>query len=249
LKQRISFIILVFSNRIFCATTVSTPEQLEKEVPMEEERLLTETLSRHSVNPDRWPLIIEHLNILKEHDEATYRHSIRVGTLAAQIGAYLDMNAKALLWAGLFHDIGKALIDNALLAKKDRFTDDDRKNMEPHVEIGFRLLMQWKNVWSAHIMKYHHRFSQHPYPQTVPRPTESFARDKEQIFMAHGRILALADYYDALMTRDNERSGKLLSPEEKRAQYLKDNADQKELILELERAGILTFATKAFPAQ
>lgn len=179
--------------------------------------------------------------MLKARSPETWKHSIRVGVLTGRIGdhlSYKGIKGKPLFWAGLLHDPGKILVDPDLLTKKERFTARDRRMMEPHGEYGFRML-RGIHDWTAHIMVRHHRFGKHPYPKEIPPASNG----RSEMFDVYGRLLALADYYDALMHRDNEKFGKgKLSAKEKRAIYLRENRDQRKLILELEGAGILTFS-------
>lgn len=52
----------------------------------------------------------------------------------------------------------------------------------------------------------------------------------------------MADYYDALMSRNNDRNGSApMTTKQKREIYMKDNADQKELAELLESVGVLKF--------
>ncbi len=210
----------------------------------DEETLLQSAFERYAIKQCHRESIMRYLSILRARSEETYFHSIRVCLLAASIGDFLSdkgIKAKPLFWAGLLHDIGKALVDPDLFEKKDHFTEDDYKRMEPHVEYDFRLLRE-VHEWTAHIIVRHHRFGRRPYPKEIPVSGIASGASRE-IFDTYGRLLALADFYDALMTRDNEKFGNVFAKNEKREIYFRENADQKDLILELEKAGILTFSS------
>ncbi|MDP3962925.1 MAG: HD domain-containing protein [bacterium] len=208
---------------------------------MNEEVLLETALDRYRLSDRHRISIRGYLDKLYLRDEATWRHSIRVGDLASRIGDFFcDCSGRSLLWAGLLHDIGKILVDPDLFLKRERFTDDDYRRMEPHVEYGWRML-RGIHEWTAHVIVRHHRYGARPYPARLP-PMTLPGRTEERID-ALARRLALADYYDALMTRDNAKFGKEpLSPVARREQYLRGNADQEPLILRLEAAGILQFS-------
>ena len=209
---------------------------------LREEECLVAGLNKYGIKGEHRESIERYLGVLRARSEETFRHSVRVGILAARIGEHLGaegIKAKTLLWAGLLHDIGKALVDPDLFEKKDRFTEEDYKRMEPHVEYGFRLLRQ-VHEWTAHIIVRHHRFGKRPYPAELPM-TQLSGGELAKTFDLYARLLALADYYDALTTRDNDKFGRQLSADEKRDLYLRENADQKELILELIKAGVLMF--------
>jgi putative nucleotidyltransferase with HDIG domain len=187
--------------------------------------------------------ILAYLRILKLRDEPTYQHSIRVGLLAEKIAGCLQehgITPKMLLWAGLLHDIGKALIPPDILNKKAAFTPEDYAAMEPHAKYGWDMLSNVHD-YTAQIIVRHHQFGPHPYPAVLP-PLPEYLNGKGQMIATAARLLALADYYDALMSRDNEKFGSTpLTPAEKRDQYFRDNLDMAELVLQLEAAGIFKF--------
>jgi putative nucleotidyltransferase with HDIG domain len=207
------------------------------------EAILNEALIAEDITPGNQDDIRAYLQILKNRDIATYEHSVRVGILASKIAIYAakpGISARMMLWAGLLHDIGKALVPPGVLTKKAAFTSEDYAAMEPHVKYGWDML---NNVhdYTAHIIVRHHRFGPHPYPETLPPLPDHLLRSAETIETA-GRLLALADYYDALTTRDNEKNGKApLTSKQKREIYMRDNADQKELVELLESVGVLKF--------
>ncbi|MDO8558589.1 MAG: HD domain-containing protein [bacterium] len=208
---------------------------------MNEEQMLNDALGRSGIKEEHQAFIRKQLRILWEYHEPTARHSIRVGVLFSRIAEFLGLDAKAALWPGLLHDIGKGPIDPDVLTKTEKFTEEDYKIMEPHVMNGWNMLQSIFD-WTAQIMVRHHQFGKRPYPAVLPVPSPNYTEETNAMFNRYARLLALADYYDALMYRDNAKHGSVpLSPAQKRALYLQDNDDQKELILELERAGILQF--------
>jgi putative nucleotidyltransferase with HDIG domain len=182
-----------------------------------------------------------YLRILKNRHEPTYAHSVRVGILASQIAlcaAKPRISARMLLWAGLLHDIGKSLVCTSILSKKEKFTKDDYDEIEPHVKYGCNMLSDVHD-YTAHILARHHQFGPNPYPKELPPLPEHIPVD---VVNCAARYLALADYYDALKYRDNDKNGSApLSSDEKRTIFYRDNADQKDLIELLESAGIFKF--------
>jgi polar amino acid transport system substrate-binding protein len=184
-----------------------------------------------------------YLQILKNRDQKTYEHSVRVGVLASKIAIYAakpGISARMLLWAGLLHDIGKALVPPSVLCKTANFSDEDFAAMEPHVKYGWDMLNQVHD-WTAHIIVRHHRFGPHPYPKELP-PLPEYLQSKAEMIETAARLLSMADYYDALMHRNNDKNGaKPLTPTQKREIYRKDHTDQKELVELLESVGVLRF--------
>lgn len=205
--------------------------------------MLTEALALEGITQGHQDDIRAYLTILKNRDEATYEHSIRVGILSSKIAIYAakeGISARMMLWAGLLHDIGKALVPPGVLTKKEVFTQEDYAVMEPHVKYGWDMLSNVHD-YTAHIIVRHHQFGPHPYPKILPPLPEHLAGKADQITAA-ARLLALADYYDALMHRNNDKNGKEpLTPKQKREIYMRDNADQKDLVELLESVGVLQF--------
>jgi putative nucleotidyltransferase with HDIG domain len=207
------------------------------------EQVLEEAFENESIAQNHRDDIKTYLHILKNRDPKTYEHSVRVGVLASKIAIFAakpGISARMLLWAGLLHDIGKSLVRPEVLAKTEQFTAEDYAAMEPHVQYGWDMLNHVHD-WTAHTIVRHHQFGPHPYPKVLP-PLPDYLKDKADAIQTAARLLALADYYDALTHRDNDKNGKKpLTPGERREIYKRDNADQKELVDLLESVGVLKF--------
>jgi putative nucleotidyltransferase with HDIG domain len=207
------------------------------------EDMLEEAFVTEGIAPGHRDDIKVYLQILKNRDVKTYEHSVRVGILSSKIAIYAakpGISAKMLLWAGLLHDIGKALVHPDVLTKTSNFTEEDLAAMEPHVQYAWDMLNQVHD-WTAHIIVRHHQFGPKPYPAVLP-PLPEYLNGKAEMITTAARLLAMADYYDALMHRNNDKNGaKPLTPSQKRDIYLKDNADQKELAELLISMNVLKF--------
>ena len=209
-----------------------------------EEEILQHLFDNYTITMEHQQSIGVYLEVLGKRDPATRLHSIRVAYLASRMGVAAcrsDINPKVLVWAGLLHDIGKSLIDPSLFRQGAPFDEAAYKEMEQHVLFGVRLL-RGVHDWTAYIIARHHRFGSRPYPEDLP-PLPLYLKEKEEFINLYARLLALADFYDALMTRKDGKFGsKKLSTKEKRDIYLKENNDMKDFILQLERQGTLTFS-------
>jgi putative nucleotidyltransferase with HDIG domain len=207
------------------------------------EQILDEAFETEGVAQNHRDDIKDYLHILKNRDPKTYEHSIRVGVLASKIALYAakpGISAKMMLWAGLLHDIGKTLVPPGVLTKTTNFTPEDYAAMEPHVKYGWDMLNSVHD-WTAHVIVRHHQFGPHPYPAVLP-PLPEYLQAKAELIQTAARLLAMADYYDALTSRGNDKNGKKpLTPSERREIYMRDNADQKELAELLESMGVLKF--------
>ncbi|NLV86438.1 MAG: HD domain-containing protein, partial [Clostridiales bacterium] len=91
------------------------------------------------------------------------------------------------------HDIGKIGIDDCILNKPDKLSEDEWKIMKRHPEIGHRIAMsspQLEHI-ADYILYHHERWDGKGYPKGL----------KEHEIPVLSRILAVADAYDA-MTED-----------------------------------------------
>lgn len=150
----------------------------------------------------------------------------------------MGVDERALFYAGLLHDIGKCLTDPKVLSKTQSWSAEDAKEMEPHVMDGFRLL-RGKFDFSAQILAWHHQFQRNGYPKELPPPLHPFSKGTEVAISMYGRLLALADTYDAFH-RVNFQDGAVrkLSDEEIKKGMLERNPDQRVLVENLYTAGV-----------
>ena len=181
------------------------------------------------------------LNVLLMKGDAwrlTYEHCMRVGLLSRAIGKFMGVDEKALFFAGILHDVGKCLTDHGVLSKTQSWGPEDAREMEAHVLDGFRML-RGRFDFSAEILKWHHQFQGNNYPKELPAPLHPFSKGTEVTISMYGRLLALADSYDALH-RVNFQDGKVrkLSRDEIRKKMLERNPDQKVLVENLYTAGV-----------
>jgi putative two-component system response regulator len=102
--------------------------------------------------------------------------------------------------AAPMHDLGKIAVDDAILRKPGRFTDDEYEKMKMHAEEGARVIHQilintddesFKTI-AENVAHYHHeRWDGSGYP-------EKLAGENIPI---EARIMAIADVYDALVSK------------------------------------------------
>lgn len=212
-----------------------------------EEAMFREARIDFGITKDNAGSMDSYLQILRNRHEGTYLHSLRVATLSATIAQYAKIpgvTPKMMLWAGALHDIGKALIDTALLKKTNNFTEDDRVAMIPHVEYGFKMLRGVHDV-SAYIMVRHHRYGRNPYP-SLPPPFPDILKNKADAILDASRLLAMADYYDAITTRKNDKFGSVgLSKGAKKELFHRDHNEFKPLIQILENVEVFTYECRA----
>jgi polar amino acid transport system substrate-binding protein len=209
---------------------------------MTPEEALEGVFTEGTVTPTHQKDILSYMHILFLRDAPTFYHSVRVGLLSANIADVAGSHppGKMLLWAGLLHDIGKILIPPHILSKTKEFSDEDYEAMEAHPKLGWDMLHGIHDYTAAIVVR-HHRFGPKPYPSVLP-PLPAHLISREDIVDRAARLLALADYYDAMMNRKNDKfGGAPQNSQEKREKYIHDNADQAVLVEKLIDLGVLTF--------
>ncbi len=180
---------------------------------------------------------------LRDKNEVTrahYLHSLRVGLTARAIGKHTYHDEKPLLFAGALHDIGKALTPLDVLGKTGTWTDADQRVISRHVMDSYRMLSGRFN-FTAEIILWHHRFQERGYPKVLPSPLAEYNEPTKLLIVEYGRLLALADVYDALHRPNSKfKEGHQLSGEEVKDKMLAFNPDKKKLVLSLYDSGVFT---------
>ncbi|HET7567227.1 MAG TPA: HD-GYP domain-containing protein [Gaiellaceae bacterium] len=128
-------------------------------------------------------------------DPYTAGHSQRVQRIALALGAELGLDAEkldALRFAGLFHDIGKLGVPDAILTKPDRLTDDEYELIKRHPDDGARIVGRLHRLHDAvpAIRHHHERWDGRGYPGGL-------AGDEIPVEAA---VVGLADAWDAMTT-------------------------------------------------
>jgi putative nucleotidyltransferase with HDIG domain len=134
---------------------------------------------------------------LRGFDEYTYTHSINVSILAVLLGKHLGMDRRTLLrlgLAGMYHDVGKARIPEAVLNKPGKLSDAEFRTMRTHPLEGWRILADSPGVDPdilRAVAEHHERHDGSGYPRGL-------RGDAIGLF---SRIIAIVDVYDALTSR------------------------------------------------
>ncbi|HEY5998774.1 MAG TPA: HD-GYP domain-containing protein [bacterium] len=161
------------------------------------------------------------LTNLRCHDEYTYNHSVNVGILSIAIGQRVGLGKNRLVELGMaavFHDIGKSCIPLAILNKPGAFDEQEWALVRRHPVYGVRELLRLKgaDALTARIMQgafeHHLNLDGSGYPR-LPQP---------QGVSLSGRIVAIADCYDALTSSRVYR--RVAVPPEETLRYIVKNS-------------------------
>lgn len=123
-----------------------------------------------------------------------FHHSVNVCILSVMTGINMEFDELRLRDLGvgaILHDIGMTLIDQKLVNKTERVTEDELAEIRKHPELGFDILRKNPDISliSAHCAYQHHeRFDGSGYPRNI----------KDDKIHQFAQIVALADVYDAL---------------------------------------------------
>ncbi|RYG68953.1 response regulator [bacterium] len=138
---------------------------------------------------DRLALVGEH------HDDDTGIHTHRVAQVSARLAERLGLpwdEVEMIRRAAPLHDVGKIGISDSILLKPGRLTLEEFGTMKRHCEIGAQLLSGGRSemlkMAKSIALTHHERFDGTGYPRGL----------KGDQIPLEGRIVAVADVYDAL---------------------------------------------------
>ena len=139
---------------------------------------------------------VESLNATVDaKDPYTAGHSQRVRRIAVGIGEELGLGRECLdllRFAGLFHDIGKIGVPDAILTKPDRLTELEFEIVKRHPEDGARIIGRLHRLHAAvpAVLHHHERWDGFGYPHGL---------HGDEIPL-EAAIVGLADAVDAMTT-------------------------------------------------
>ena len=131
---------------------------------------------------------------IKNYNEYSYVHSMQVGILSTIIGknlGYKNSKLKELATAGMLHDVGKLNIPLEILDKPGPLTDEEFNIMKKHPDYAMEKLNPCcglsRDILNG-IISHHEKIDGTGYPKGL----------KEEEIHDFGKIIAIADVYDAL---------------------------------------------------
>lgn len=141
-------------------------------------------------------------SVVETRDKDTEGHSARVSALASTIAHKIGLSeaeVDKVRIAGLFHDIGKIGVRDAVLLKNGPLTNDEYIEIKRHPLEGEKILSSYKEFGDMlpAIRSHHERYDGKGYPDGL---------SGEDICLA-ARILAVADSFDAMISNRAYRQG------------------------------------------
>jgi len=144
---------------------------------------------------------------IKSQDEYTSQHCIAVSVMAMSFGHHLGLASEALEQLGLcalLHDVGKIRVDQDILNKPGKLTQQEFEHIKAHAQLGFELLRTHQDlaaIVSQTAHGHHERLDGEGYPQRL-------SADQIPYFT---RIISIIDCFDAITSHrvyDRARSVK-----------------------------------------
>ncbi len=132
--------------------------------------------------------------ITENRSNETGNHIKRVAEYAAILAKYagFEKELDTIKIASTMHDIGKIAIEDAILKKPGKLTDEEFEKMKEHAKIGYDIFKNSKRPIlkaAAIIAKEHHeKYNGKGYPEGLAG----------EAIHPYGRIVAIADVFDAL---------------------------------------------------
>lgn len=140
---------------------------------------------------------------LKVFDDYTYYHCVNVAVLSVVLGVSLGLKRQDLCDLGIgaiLHDIGKVFIKKEILCKEGPLSDAEFAEMRNHSSLGYDYISTRFNInHSAKraILEHHEKYDGTGYPNQL----------KGENISLFGRIIAIADVYDAMTSDRPYRKG------------------------------------------
>ena len=142
-------------------------------------------------------------NAVEARDRYTSGHTVRVTYLAELIAKELGWEDDRIFILSMgcsLHDIGKIGVPDSVLNKPGRLTEQERTIMQRHPEVGARMIegIAFLKPCAPFIISHHEQWDGSGYPHGLTGES----------IPIEGRVLAVADTFDAIVTDRPYRRGK-----------------------------------------
>jgi putative nucleotidyltransferase with HDIG domain len=153
---------------------------------------------------------------IETRDPYTGGHTARVTAYSQLVGEELGLSVKELdqlRTGGPLHDIGKIGIDDAILRKPDKLTEEEFDIMKSHTTLGddiLKAIPEMKEIRPI-VRSHHERWDGKGYPDGTAG----------EAIPLLARVVAVADSFDAMTTKRPYNTNLVKSPEEAFAEVLR----------------------------
>lgn len=134
--------------------------------------------------------------VAEANDSDTWNHTLRINLYSGLLASRLGLVARFFREIGLMaqmHDVGKVRLDHQILSKPAELTPREFEHVKLHPALGAKMLGVEPDLGMARdiALSHHERFDGSGYPRGL----------RGVDIPLSGRIVAIADVYDALRSR------------------------------------------------
>jgi response regulator RpfG family c-di-GMP phosphodiesterase len=156
--------------------------------------------SNRRLERSAFQLLLGVVRVVEARHEDIRGHSERVGTMAWRLALRLGLTrvqARTVAHAGHLHDLGKVGLPETVLLKCHALTPEEWELVRRHPVLGAHLVSPFESLAEASVIIRHHheRYDGGGYPDGLRGETIPLG----------ARIVAVADRYDALVSRRSMR--------------------------------------------
>ncbi|MBR1470526.1 MAG: HD-GYP domain-containing protein [Lachnospiraceae bacterium] len=176
-------------------------EIVEKNTPINVDHMIGDTMKIISEQGNTFG-VFDMLHNMRDFDDLTYAHSMNVAMICNVFARWMHFSeddVKTATACGMLHDIGKLKIDDAIIKKPGKLTDEEYRAIKSHPVEGYRIL-QPQNI-DMHIklsaLEHHEKCDGSGYPMRL-------TGNKIDYF---AKMVAIADVYDAMTANRVYREG------------------------------------------
>ncbi|MDX6635480.1 MAG: cyclic di-GMP phosphodiesterase [Solirubrobacterales bacterium] len=202
--QTVKFPLLDEDGRPTAVCGISTDVTAQREaLRLRDELAATQQQAIDELRLSRQETVERLTKAIEFHDLSTGKHVDRMGRVAALLGTQLGLDAdrvQLLRVAAPMHDVGKIATPSEILRNPGPLTAEEREEMKRHTTVGHEILANSESgllgLAATIALTHHERYDGGGYPQGLVG---------EEIPL-EGRITAVADVFDALLSNRPYRS-------------------------------------------
>ena len=186
---------LIVDGRIHPARIEEMVEKAQREVEAqirEDGENAAMDVGVHGIHPELLKLL-GRMKFRSSYGQNALRHSIEVAQLSGMLAGEVGVDVRMAKRAGLLHDIGKIGIQDEILKKKGKLTNEEYSIMKTHVEKSVEMIhfLPHMNYVVPAVLSHHERYDGKGYPNGI--------QGREIPIL--GRVLAVCDSFDAMVSK------------------------------------------------